>query len=119
MSDVTNVYIRANGEWLEIPLRKLAEVEINAIRWRRHRRGWLYRFGIWLTKIGQPPIPDFQPTHRHLKRGTFYEVVVDVGMLQATGTELDECPVTIYRGEDGAWWVRPTEEFNDGRFVAV
>lgn len=61
-----------------------------------------------------PNVPEFVPTHRHKGRGTQYQVI-GAGTFQASD-DLDEAPVTIYRGADGAVWVRPTDEFNDGRF---
>jgi len=62
--------------------------------------------------------------YRHKKRGTFYEVI-GVGKMQsecwyednAGWTAVDMREVTIYRSvDDETIWVRPTEEFNDGRF---
>lgn len=64
-----------------------------------------------------PTSPEFVPTHRHKGRGSLYQVI-GAGTLQASD-DLDDAPVTIYRGEDGAVWVRPTNEFNDGRFEPV
>lgn len=75
------------------------------------------------------PSGGFTPTHRHRKRGSVY-AVLGIGMMQSAdwrdpGTPADNCPngvsvnmreVAIYRGEDGQTWVRPIEEFEDGRF---
>jgi hypothetical protein len=54
---------------------------------------------------------------RHKKRGTHYEIV-SAGSISLSGTPLlDGDSVVIYRcKEDGRYWVRPTEEFHDGRF---
>lgn len=50
----------------------------------------------------------------HLKTGNRYDVI-DNGRLEST---LE--PVTIYIShETGETWVRPTKEFNDGRFKIV
>ena len=49
---------------------------------------------------------------RHVRKGDLYDVIA-VGYL-----ERDASPVVIYRGvKSGVVWVRPTEEFLDGRFV--
>ncbi|QNP81170.1 hypothetical protein [Agrobacterium tumefaciens] len=76
------------------------------------------------------PLP---ATHRHKKRGTEY-VLIGVGKMQAdtwkvphtyrdmgeTETDMvtvDMREVAIYRSiDDGSLWVRPREEFEDGRF---
>ncbi len=60
------------------------------------------------------PVTSTAPTHRHKKRGTEYTVLLE-GRLQVDG-DLDDEKVVVYQGEDGAVWVRPTYEFNDGRF---
>jgi hypothetical protein len=50
--------------------------------------------------------------YQHLKSGGLYEVIAE-GLM-----ECDLRPVVIYRGvHDGQIWVRPTDEFFDGRFV--
>ena len=62
----------------------------------------------------------WQPSHRHVKRGTDYVVVGQATIQDSTGSYLGEaCPVTVYRNKDGRLWVRATDEFNDGRFVAL
>jgi len=72
---------------------------------------------------------------QHKKRGTTY-AVIGTGKMQSEnwldmehafdeggyigGDSVDMREVTIYRSEsDGSLWVRPVEEFNDGRFVAL
>jgi hypothetical protein len=50
------------------------------------------------------------PTHRHVKLGGLYEKLHE-GLLEGTMQ-----PVTIYRDESGQVWVRPTADFEDGRF---
>lgn len=72
-------------------------------------------------------------THRHKKRGSEY-VLIGTGKMQAEnwrdlsedqelvegeeiGATVDMREVVIYRSvDDRTLWVRPVEEFNDGRF---
>ena len=65
------------------------------------------------------------PQYRHKKRGTIYEVLTDVASLQCSGSPemelyFEEDYFTIYKSVDtGAMYVRPTAEFQDGRFELV
>jgi hypothetical protein len=86
---------------------KLAATEILAIR-------------DWLNEYLPPPASasgtgTFQPTHRHKKRGSVYQVI-GTAQLQATEPLSDNAQLTVYRAEDRTLWVRSTGEFNDGRF---
>lgn len=70
----------------------------------------------------------WKPTHRHKKRGSEY-MLLSAGRMQTenwigdvmvdgdyTRRSVDMREVAIYRGADGEMWVRPREEFEDGRF---
>lgn len=57
--------------------------------------------------------PRFQPTHRHLKSGGLYKI------LYLAKIEADLTPAVVYMGEDGSVWVRPEDEFFDGRFQKI
>lgn len=53
------------------------------------------------------------PTHRHYKGGLYRKLMEGL-------REHDLVPVTIYRAQkDGTVWVRPTAEFEDGRFASI
>lgn len=60
--------------------------------------------------------------YRHKKRGTVYEIVTDYASLQCSADPVferrfEDDTWTVYRNvKTGAVWVRPTEEFHDGRF---
>ena len=59
---------------------------------------------------------------RHKKRGTVYEVVTDSALLQCSNAPpveklFEGDTFTVYRSVDtGAFYVRPTADFLDGRF---
>ena len=67
------------------------------------------------------------PTHRHKKRGTDY-ALIGYGKMQAEDwfertpphgdpASIDMSEVAIYQSvDDGSLWVRPREDFEDGRF---
>ena len=63
--------------------------------------------------------------YRHKKRGRVYEVITDAASVQcATMPEIedvfDDDTWTVYRDVvTGSWYVRPTEEFLDGRFELI
>lgn len=69
-----------------------------------------------------------QPTHRHIKRGSDYKLI-GIGKMQAenwadlnndNSHKVDMREVAIYCSiDDGSLWVRPLEEFEDGRFITL
>jgi len=62
----------------------------------------------------------FNPTHRHLGRGTTYEVIGEARLQQAGQFgPVEGDSITVYRGEDGQLWCRAQSEFEDGRFVSL
>jgi len=92
--------------------------------------------------------PAFQPVrYQHVKRGTFYTVISDgefhLNTFSVEGSihefpyqgRMVDCtmqfsgdgsannqyagPITIYLGDDGKFWLRPSFEFHDGRFTLV
>lgn len=78
------------------------------------------------------PVTDERATHRHKKSGTEY-VLLGIGRMQAKWREwrreefgysehpVDMREVAIYRSvkDCSELWVRPREEFEDGRFEAL
>ena len=78
-------------------------------------------------------IPPLVTRFRHKRRGTTYEVLGVAAMQSAhwrdPATPADNCPhgvsvnmrpVVVYVSEeDGQLWVRPKEEFEDGRFAPI
>jgi hypothetical protein len=65
--------------------------------------------------------PDTKMTERrvrHKKRGTCYTVIATAELQMATDL-VDGSFLTIYRGDDGKWWARQEDEFEDGRFEDV
>lgn len=62
---------------------------------------------------------NWEPTHRHKKRGSTYRVLSKHATLQINDDNLDMMPMTIYQAQDMSIWVRPTHEFEDGRFEVL
>jgi len=62
---------------------------------------------------------------RHKKRGTIYDVLTDSASLQCSAAPefeemFDDHDWTVYRSiATGAIYIRPTEEFLDGRFERI
>lgn len=60
----------------------------------------------------------WRPTHRHVKRGTEYQILGRAVVQTATPLEDEEYAI-VYRDEGGTLWVRCADEFNDGRFQSL
>lgn len=54
----------------------------------------------------------WEPTHQHCKGGLYRK-------LGEALIERDLVHVVVYEAQDGRWWVRPVDEFNDGRFTRL
>ena len=57
---------------------------------------------------------------RHRRRQSEYDVLTSVATVQCTTGPINEGDhVTVYCAADSSWWVRKTEEFQDGRFERI
>lgn len=61
---------------------------------------------------------EFRPTHRHVKRGTEYQVF-GTASLQTAVNAYDGEVLVLYKAPGGNIWARPHDEFYDGRFTAL
>lgn len=63
--------------------------------------------------------------YRHKKRGTVYEIISSTVSMQCSAApeferQFEDDHWTIYRNvQTGTLWVRPTPEFEDGRFERI
>lgn len=87
-----------------------------------------------IRALSASPLTEEQPTHRHKKSGNEY-VLIGIGKMQAElwvdASKLTELPgpagrvdmreVAVYRSatDPTEMWVRPREEFEDGRFETL
>ncbi len=71
-----------------------------------------------LTAQSPVTVEGWRPTHRHVKRRTQY-MVLNTAIMQCVDGQYDDMPLVLYRDIAGNHWVRPVEEFNDGRFEAI
>ena len=61
----------------------------------------------------------FNPTHRHKKLGSEYEVIGEATLKIDTTFLTNGEQVAVYRDVAGKLWVRSVAEFNDGRFETI
>jgi len=69
-----------------------------------------------------PPsaLPSLPPMRvLHVDRGTVYTVVGEAELQSSGGPVAEGAKLTVYRGADGNLWVRPSDEFSDGRFTVT
>lgn len=69
-------------------------------------------------------VPVYIPTpvyskFRYKKRQSIYNVITQTGIVQTATPLTDEARVVIYKSEDGLFFIRPPDEFNDGRFEEI
>lgn len=55
---------------------------------------------------------------RHKKRGGIYTVIGSAELQMVTDL-VDGATLTVYQSDDGKWWARQEDEFEDGRFEEV
>ena len=53
---------------------------------------------------------------RHKRRGTIYTVLFEGQLQWSEQPQLEDIIMTVYKSESGKIWIRPSSEFNDGRF---
>lgn len=77
-------------------------------------QAWLISMALAALK----PLLMWLPTHKHVKRGSMYQLL-GMGTVQTETPIYDNDHLVVYRGPNNALWFRRPEEFNDGRFVAL
>lgn len=59
-------------------------------------------------------------TVRHVKRGTHYRILTSAILQWSAQRDFEYTPMVVYQDIiTNQVWIRPLEEFTDGRFVAV
>lgn len=71
--------------------------------------------GTTMSKSEGPNSAGWEPTHRHVKRGSLYRITGGA-KLQTENPCPDEAFLIVYQDEKGLLWARPGSEFYDGRF---
>lgn len=74
-----------------------------------------------LALAAQPPTDGgWEPTHRHVKRGSDYQAMGTAHVQISTDDPIQEDDVLmIYRDKAGQLWARRDSEFFDGRFAPL
>jgi hypothetical protein len=63
--------------------------------------------------LGKSHATEWRPTHKHLKSGHLYREIMRAEI------EATLQPCVVYDDKAGRSWVRPENEFDDGRFEPV
>lgn len=75
--------------------------------------------GMVAARLDMAARENAKPKVKHLKRGTTYNIL-GKARIQTEYPVVDNVELTVYQGtEDGKLWARPTDEFEDGRFVKL
>jgi hypothetical protein len=110
-----------------------ASIATKDVEIERLKAGWQEAFNIGIKKQDQlaaanariadlesrlatAPVP-IEAAKHNKRRGSDYVVFTHGAKLQTDMQLRDYDYMTIYRGHDGTWWVRPVIEFQDGRFA--
>lgn len=75
--------------------------------------------GMVAARLDMAARENAKPIFKHLKRGTTY-TILGTARIQTEWPVVDNVELTVYQGtDDGKMWARPTDEFEDGRFVKL
>lgn len=77
-----------------------------------------FTLGLVATRLDLAAATKPRTLVKHVKRGTTYNVL-GKARIQTEWPVVDNVELTVYQGQDGIMWARPTDEFEDGRFVKV
>lgn len=113
--------LKAQIAQLQSGLMKLHATDHDRESVSEYNRGWEH--GRWNIRKGIAALMNiigggWNPTHRHVKRGSEYREIAR-GELQTDTAIEDYTSLVAYHDKDGNWWFRPVWEFEDGRFAAI